>query len=256
MAATWKTEVENKHHYRHQVTANEWVGGSTPKQKTQQRIHGKFGIFLGRHLGLRLLLLWYKGEANRTLHCASQDQLWQQNYIMLTWCSWVHRGGSHCNNHSDEWCTRAHNCHRWSSAFSNVGIIRYTVQRKTSTSTNFLWLKIGIPLVRTNSQYHPGRGALIPPGATPEVYMTICIIRLVWTYFHVKMASLTKTIVFKHFLTTHGKIMPEITTVHGCMAKHYGCTDTNIPMEMWMDIQHKNIMTDVPTDIWTERQTY
>ena len=45
--------------------------------------YGTTGIYLRRHLGLRLLLLWYHGKTNRTPNFVPWDQLWQQNTSCL-----------------------------------------------------------------------------------------------------------------------------------------------------------------------------
>ena len=63
-----------------------------------RRIHDIVGISLIRHLGLRLLLLWHRLNANKTCHCIPQDQCWWQKHIMLTSCCRAQGSGNHCSS--------------------------------------------------------------------------------------------------------------------------------------------------------------
>ena len=72
-----------------------------------QRTHEIDDICPRKLLGLRLLLLWYMYGTSRTTQCAPWNQLWQQNHILLTKYHLSHRGGSKCNCHDDEGCSKA-----------------------------------------------------------------------------------------------------------------------------------------------------
>ena len=95
------------------------------------------GICLGRHLGLRILLLLNINKTSRTPHCVPQNQLWWQNHIFLTQCCLAHRDGSMCNHQSDECCSTKHNSHRWSGSHStNLRHNENTLQEKHPRSVS------------------------------------------------------------------------------------------------------------------------
>ena len=139
------------------------VEGTTLKGTTHPCwTHDKVGTCLRSYLGLRLLLLWHSGEANRSHSCVPWNQLWQQNHMILTKCCLTQRGGSHCNSHSDEQCSET-NCHRWSGSSSVHSNLTHNEQHTTKTNihyNNFVFLMTVIPV----------KGQMIlPAGATLEV---------------------------------------------------------------------------------------
>ena len=132
----WKQKANT---IRHQHIIYAFVGHSTVKEKNHLlRTHGIVGICLRRHLRL---LLWHSREANRTPHCVSQNQPWQQNHMKFIQCCLVHRGGSHCTSHSYG-CFKAHNCHKMNGSNSSHSNLRHnekhTIKKNIHYNNSFL----------------------------------------------------------------------------------------------------------------------
>ena len=104
------------------------------------------GIYLRRQLGLRLLLLCYNGEANRTPQCVPWDQLLWQNPSCLPYAAMPTEVGAIEHLLMGDALEHTTFTDGVVEIAINGDIMRNIIQIKNIYHVNFQWLTKGIPI--------------------------------------------------------------------------------------------------------------
>ena len=135
-------KAERKQHNRHQH--KEIIGRlNTEKENSHEHSHWNNWSNPGKASGTEGLAVQQR-QAQQHLSLSPWDQWWQQSHIMLIQsCSWLHRGGSHCNSHSCHHLTGPYNHQRWSSGIHST--LRHIEKLTTKKNSHYIemcmWVK-------------------------------------------------------------------------------------------------------------------